>query len=104
LPSWKRLPVTDHSTRLEITSTGPNTEALTVGGHPLVCSAATLDLAYGNLPVLTVTLPVVDGLVVTLDSAFLLAGETHAALVAMGWTPPAAGEQDPGPIEMGRRL
>jgi hypothetical protein len=81
--------VTDSLTRVEITGTSPGTEALRIAGRPLPFTAATLELDAAHWPVLTVSLPVVDGLVVTLDTRLRLAEETHAALVAMGWTPPA---------------
>jgi hypothetical protein len=78
-------------TRVDISADGPGTEALKVAGHLLPFVAATLELDATQLqiPLLTVSLPVVDGLVATLDARISLAGETRAALMAMGWTPPA---------------
>jgi hypothetical protein len=61
-----------------------------VNGHMLLCTAATLELDANRIPELHVSLPVVDDVVVTLDGT--VAGfrdETRAALISMGWTPPA---------------
>jgi hypothetical protein len=74
---------------LEITGKGP-VMTVKVNGHMLPCTWARLDLNAEQLPELTVSLPVVDDVVVTLDGVSgKFADETRAALVSMGWTPPA---------------
>jgi hypothetical protein len=85
----------------------PGATALKVDGKVLPFDAATLAVDPGSIPVLTVSLPVAGGVVVTLDARIRLAPDTHAALVAMGWTPPAEpGEspEDAAPRELLRRL
>jgi hypothetical protein len=74
--------------RIEITGTVPPDIRVTVDGHPLACRSAVLTVDAENLPELSVTLPVCDGAVVTLDARLGLDGETRDALVAAGWTPP----------------
>lgn len=62
---------------------------LTVAGYLLPVTGGTL--AFGTkFPQLDVSLPVVDGLVVSLDASVKVSDETWKALVAMGWTPPGA--------------
>ena len=61
-----------------------------VNGHMLPCRSAVLALDAGQLPELRISLPVVDDVVVTLEDSFgRFTDETRAALVSMGWTPPA---------------
>jgi len=67
----------------------PGSEALRVGGHDLPFTAATVHLARGSVPVLTVDLPVIGGIVVTLEAHPEVSERTRRALMAMGWTPPA---------------
>lgn len=77
--------------RVEITGDGP-VFTVKVDGRELACQTAALALDHRCLPVLSVSLPVIDGTVVTLDAAVVVfAEETRAALVAMGWTPPEEG-------------
>jgi hypothetical protein len=77
---------------LEIAGT-PMVITVKVNGHMLPCTSATLCLDAGSLPELRMSLLVVDSTVVTLDGTVVqFADETRAALVSMGWTPPA----DPG--------
>lgn len=75
-------------TGVELTG-DPGSEALRVGGQHLPFQAATLHLAPGSVPVLTVDLPVIGGVVVTLEAHPEVSARTYKALVAMGWTPPA---------------
>lgn len=76
-------------TRVELTGTSFWDMALKVGGHLLPFQSADLQIeAEDGIPRLTVSLPVVDGLAVTLDAQLGFADETRAALVAAGWTPP----------------
>ena len=75
-------------TRVEISGTG-HTIAVKVGGHLLPVDIATLGLGAGLVPELQVSLPVVDGIVVTLDAKVDVRAETRQARIAMGWTPPA---------------
>jgi hypothetical protein len=54
-------------------------------------SAATIELRMepGYVPHVTVGLPIVnDDLVAEVDARVHLDEQTHAALIAMGWTPP----------------
>lgn len=77
---------------LEIAGT-PMAITVRVNGHTLPCTSATLCLDSGSLPELRVALPIVNDTIVTLDGAVVqFADETRAALVSMGWAPPA----DPG--------
>lgn len=62
---------------------------VTVGGHLIPCFSADLHLDAESMPVLTLTLPVVDGVVITLDEAEVkVAQDSRDALLAAGWTPP----------------
>lgn len=79
------------ATGVELTG-DPGSEALRVGGHDLPFQAATLHLAPGSLPVLTVDLPVIGGVVVTLEAHPEVSSRTRRALIAMGWTPPEGGQ------------
>ena len=79
---------------VEITAERPWPPAVKIGGHMLACSRAVLTLDAGTgLITLTADLPVYEGLVVFLDAKAHLGAETRAALVTMGWTPPAEGKQ-----------
>ena len=72
---------------------------LTVAGYLLPVTGGTL--AFGTrFPQLEVALPVVDGLVVSLDASVKIAEETRASLVAMGWKPPD--EELPAPDFIGK--
>jgi hypothetical protein len=74
---------------------------LTVAGHLLPVTDGTLTFgATSRFPELNVSLPVIDGAVVSLDASVSVSGETRAALVAMGWTPPA--ESLPAPAFIGK--
>ena len=81
--------------RVEIAG-DPGATALKVDGKVLAFDAATLAVDPRSVPVLTVSLPVVGGVVVTLDARIRLAPDTRAALVAMGWTPPLEPGESPG--------
>lgn len=70
----------------------PDSAALRIDGHLLPFSAAVLRLEAPHVPVLSVALPVIGGAVVTLDARCEFRESTAAALVAMGWTPPAEAE------------
>ena len=62
---------------------------VTVGGHVLPVTAGTLTLGESSrFADMNVTLPVIDGLVVSLDANVSVCEDTKAALVAMGWKPP----------------
>ena len=74
--------------RIELTG-DPSSGALRIDGHLLPFSAAVLRLEAPKPPVLSVALPVIGGAVVTLDAKTGFDEKTAAALVAMGWTPPA---------------
>ena len=72
---------------------------LTVAGYLLPVTGGTI--VFGTrFPELEVSLPVVDGLVVSLDASVKVAEETWAALVAMGWHPPD--EELPAPPFLGK--
>jgi hypothetical protein len=74
---------------------------LTVAGYLLPVTGGTI--AFGTrFPQLEVSLPVVDGLVVSLDADVRVAEETWAALVAMGWRPPD--EELPAPDFIAKAL
>jgi hypothetical protein len=74
--------------KVEITGTPP-VVTVKVNGHMLACSSASLHLDAETLPVLTVTLPVADDIVVTLDGVQADVTEaTRQALTSMGWTEP----------------
>lgn len=60
---------------------------LTVAGYLLPVTGGTIQFGT-KFPELEVALPVVDGLVVSLDASVKVTEETWAALVAMGWKPP----------------
>ena len=64
---------------------------LSVGGYVLPFSAGALRVDAEKIPEFTVTLPVVDGLVVSLDARMSVSEETRGALIAMGWVPPGDG-------------
>lgn len=78
------------ATSVEITGKTSRDATLKVGGSILPCQSLTLNMdAEAGLQVLTVRLPVLDGVVVTLAHADAgLDEETRAALISMGWTPP----------------
>ena len=85
-------PLTNH---VELTG-DPTSGALHIDGHLLPFSAAVLRMEAPNTPVLSVALPVIGGVVVTLDAETGFEETTRAALVAMGWTPP---KPEPGSQE-----
>jgi hypothetical protein len=66
----------------------PSSGALRIDGHLLPFSAAVLRMEAPATPVLSVALPVIGGVVVTLDAETGFDQTTRAALIAMGWTPP----------------
>jgi hypothetical protein len=78
--------------RVELTG-DPASGALHIDGHLLPFSAAVLRLEAPNTPVLSVALPVIGGVVVTLDAETGFDQTTRAALIAMGWTPPPGASQ-----------
>ena len=94
---------TDHGPlRVELTA-APRGGAImfTVAGYLLPVTGGTL--AFGTkFPELEVALPVVDGLVVSLDANVKVSEETWAALVAMGWSPPD--EELPAPVFIGKAV
>jgi hypothetical protein len=69
-------------------SGGSGTAELRIDGHLLPASAAVVRVQAGGIPTLSVALPVIGGMVVTLDAKTGFEESTRAALVAMGWTPP----------------
>jgi hypothetical protein len=76
--------------RVEITG-APRGGAVmvSVGGHVLPVTAGTLTLGESSrFADLNVTLPIIDGLVVSLDANVSVCETTKSALVAMGWVPP----------------
>jgi hypothetical protein len=78
-------PLTNH---VEIAG-DPSSGALRIDGHLLPFSAAVLRMEAPQTPVLSVALPVIGGVVVTLDAETEFQQTTRKALIAMGWTPPA---------------
>lgn len=72
---------------------------LTVAGYLLPVTGGTIQFGT-RFPELEVSLPVVDGLVVSLDASVKVAEDTWAALVAMGWKPPD--ETLPAPAFIGK--
>lgn len=81
------MPDAPLTNRIELTG-DPSSGALRIDGHLLPFAAAVLRLEAPNTPVLSVALPVIGGVVVTLDAETGFDDTTKAALVAMGWTPP----------------
>ena len=79
--------------RIELTG-DPTSQGLRIDGHLLPFSAAVLRCEAPNPPVLSVALPVIGGMVVTLDARTGFEESTRAALVAMGWTPPPEADCD----------
>ena len=77
-------PLTNH---VEIAG-DPSSGALRIDGHLLPFSAAVLRMEAPHTPVLSVALPVIGGVVVTLEAKTGFEETTRAALMAMGWTPP----------------
>ena len=76
------------ATQLSISGTA-SVLTVSVGGHMLPCSSATLYMAATDIPVLVIELPLVDGVAITLDGSFpQLMQDSRDALIAMGWTPP----------------
>jgi hypothetical protein len=73
--------------KVEITGSQHAVE-LRVDGHVLPATAAVLSLQAAAIPVLSVALPVIGGVVVTLDAQTQFEETTRAALIAAGWTPP----------------
>ena len=73
--------------RVEITG-DPSHGALRIDGHVLPFTAAVLRLEAPQPPVLSVALPVIGGVVVTLEARTTFEETTRAALIAAGWTPP----------------
>ena len=88
--------------RVELTAAPRGgTLMLTVAGYLLPVTSGTVAFGVaGRFPELNVSLPVVDGLVVSLDASVKVAEETWAALVAMGWRPPD--EDLPAPAFIGK--
>jgi hypothetical protein len=78
-------PLTNH---VEIAG-DPSSGAIRIDGHPLPFSAAVLRLEAPQTPVLSVALPVIGGVVVTLEAETEFQETTRKALMAMGWTPPS---------------
>jgi len=77
-------------THVELTGTVFPNLALKVGGHLLPFARLEFDSGNGETaPELTITLPVYEGSVWTLEARCSLEETTRDALVAMGWTPPA---------------
>jgi hypothetical protein len=77
-------PLTNH---VEIAG-DPSSGALRIDGHLLPFSAAVLKMEAPRVPVLSVALPCIGGVVVTLEAETEFQETTRAALIAMGWTPP----------------
>lgn len=85
-PNWP-------ASKVEIEGSGDRA-TVKIDGHMLACTSAVLAMDAVSLPELTVSLPVADDIVITLDGTItVLQDETRAALIAMGWTPP------PGPVQ-----
>jgi hypothetical protein len=85
-------PLTNH---VEIAG-DPSSGALRIDGHPLPFSAAVLRLEAPHAPVLSVALPVIGGVVVTLEAETEFQETTRKALMAMGWTPPPEPRSEDG--------
>lgn len=79
-------------TKVEISGKGWMTK-LTVGEHMVPFDRAELVIdALNEPPRLTVSLPLFDGNLITLDAKVGYGSETRAALIAAGWTPPQEGD------------
>lgn len=75
--------------RVEITGKYGYDTTVRVNGRLMPCTYANLRIDPDGYPELRLDLPVHDGVVISLDGVVRLGGETRAALLSMGWTPPA---------------
>lgn len=73
-----------------VATPGGTADVIEVDGHNIAhaCRAYTLDAAVDRLPQLTLDLLLHVGGEVDGDAEVFVPAATHAALVALGWTPP----------------
>jgi hypothetical protein len=79
----------------EITVRRDGTASILVGGHDIAGAVGEIVLSArpGRPPVLNLSLPMLDEALFVADVEALISPSVYQALVALGWTPPAAPEE-----------
>lgn len=81
---------------LRVSPTGRGGDQVVVDGQDLapICAGYTLTTGAGHVPVLALQLRMRQVGEVTGEARVAVDAQTHQALVALGWTPPPAEEEE----------